>query len=138
MNRLRTVARPNTRRFEELRAIAQTMRDRRGGAVVWFDLVDRSDMIVTETMAVNRLPVRLTRELSDGRVYLFDAARPATGPATTAPAPSAPAPPTAPARERRGQAGNERRTRGRSARTGLSKMRKVGTGSTGHALAPHS
>ena len=95
MHRLRTVARPNRRRFEELHAIAQAMRDRRGGAVVWFDRVDRSDMIVPETVAVNRLPLRRARELPDGRLYLFDPTLQANAP----PATSTAAPSTTPARE---------------------------------------
>ncbi|MDQ3439643.1 MAG: phospholipid carrier-dependent glycosyltransferase [Planctomycetota bacterium] len=88
MQRFRTLGRPNMRRFNEIRAIGETMHGRGAGAVVWFDLVDRSDLLVGETIVVNRLPVGSPMKLPDGRVYLFDPTPPATAPttdATTAP-----------------------------------------------------
>jgi hypothetical protein len=56
-------------------------------------------MLVPEMMAVNRLPVRLTLKLADGRVYLLDPALLATPPTTTPTTGATTAQTTTPARE---------------------------------------
>jgi len=61
----------NTQRHQDLRRIADemTLTPGKDWAVIWFDLIDRNDLLMDEATVVRGLPVFLDRTLSDGRVY---------------------------------------------------------------------